>query len=130
MTPELLELKKKAIDEMVSYMKYGAADSEDDPEYDPDFDAGYTQKHVDRCSKIIDEFFASLQAVANRNRNAGILKAVKVTVGKLNTLNDRCDGGLIETDQREDLCALINRAAKQAGLESDQDDVTEEWREW
>ena len=62
MTPELLELKKKAIDEMVGYMKYGAAEDENDPEYDPDFDAGYTQKHVDQVRKILDEFLSSLEA--------------------------------------------------------------------
>lgn len=129
MTPKLMKLKKKTLDGMIDYMKYGGADDENDPEYDPEFDAGYTQKHVDQCSKIIDDLFDSLKAVSGAKRQESIMKAVKTAVVKLNKLNDKCDGGLIETDQREDFCELIISAAKQAGLESD-DDITEEWREW
>ena len=58
------------------------------------------------------------------------MKAVKTAVVKLNKLNDRCDGSLIETDQREQLCELIITAARGAGLSSDKYDITEEWREW
>jgi hypothetical protein len=54
---------------------------------------------------------------------------VKRVVLKLNKLNASCDGALIETDQREDLCELIQTAAKSAGLNSDQD-ATVSWREW
>ena len=39
-------------------------------------------------------------------------------------------GGRIETDQREQLCALIITAANRAGLVSGVYDITEEWREW
>ncbi len=52
---------------------------------------------------------------------------VQHTIEQLNALNESCDGCLIETDQREELCLLILAAAKDAGLESD-DDVTEQWR--
>jgi hypothetical protein len=130
MTPKLFRLKKKTIDGMISYMKYGGAADEKDPEYDPDFDAGYTQKHVDQCSKIIDDLFASLKAASDAKRHESLVNAVKVAVVKLNKLNERCDGALIETDQREDLCELIISAAKQAGLKSGKADITAEWREW
>jgi hypothetical protein len=130
MTPELLELKKEIIDGMYSFMKYGGADDENDPEYDPEYDAGYTQKHIDQCSKIIDEFFSALANIPNLKKNESILKSVKAAVVKLNKLNDKCDSSIIETDQREQLCELIITAANHAGLESNVDDVTEEWREW
>ncbi len=130
MTPELLELKKEIIDGMVSFMKFGGADDENDPEYDPEYDAGYTQKHIDQCSKIIDEFFSALKNTPDLKKNESILKTVKATVVKLNKLNDKCDGSIIETDQREQLCELIITAAKHAGIESNEDDITEEWREW
>ena len=131
MTPDLMNLKQRAMDEMVSYMKFGAAEDENDPEYDPDFDAGYTQKHVDECGEIIDDLFSALSALPDTNRSDEIRKAVKWAVVKLNKLNDKCDGSLIETDQREDLCALLLGAAKTAGLDSaDGEDITEEWREW
>lgn len=130
MNQEILELKQKIIDGMVSYMKNGGADGENDPEYDIEFDAGYTQKHVDRCSVIIDEFLASLEKTPEAQKNKYIMAAVKKTVLRLNKLNKGCDGSLIETDQREDLCKLIISAASHAGLGSSEDDITEEWREW
>ncbi len=127
---DIVRLRKAAIDGMVSYMKYGAAESEADPDFDEDFDAGYTQADIDRCAKIVDELLASLEGVPETKRNEAILKAVKAAVIKLNKLNDRCDGFLIETDQREQLCELIITAAQRAGLVSSVYDITEQWREW
>ena len=127
---DVLRLRKASLDDMVSYMKYGAAESGTDPDFDPDFDAGYTQADIDRCAKILDEFLSSLEGVPRGEKNDSILKAVKTVVVKLNKLNERCDGLLIETDQREQLCALIIAATKRAGLVSSVHDITEEWREW
>jgi len=130
MNQEILEVKQALIDGMIEYMKYGGAVDENDPEYDPEFDAGYTQKHVDRCSEIIDEFLASLEKTPEAQKNEYIMDTVKKTILRLNELNEECDGGLIETDQREDLAKLINLAARHAGLESSAYDITYEWREW
>ena len=130
MNQEILELKDSAIDDMVDYMKYGGAEDENDPEYDPEFDAGYTQEHVDRCLAIVDEFLDSLEKPPEAKKNEYILAAAKKTVLKLNKLNEECDYSLIGTDQREDLAELINLAAKHAGLESSVYDITEEWRDW
>jgi hypothetical protein len=127
---EILNLKQQIIDDMISYMKYGGADGENHRADDPEFDAGYTQKHVDQCSVILDEFLALLEKPPETQKNKYIMAVVKNTVLKLNKLNEKCDGGLIETDQREDICKLIISAAHQAGLESGNIDITEEWREW
>ena len=127
---DILRLRKAALDGMVSYMKYGAAESESDPNFDPDFDAGYTQADIDRCARIIDGFLASLEGLPKGKRNESILKLVKAAVLKLNKLNERCDGALIETYEREQLCELIITATKRAGLVSDVYDITEEWRAW
>src|SRR5215813_4716307 len=103
MNQEILEVKKDLIDGMTKYRKYGGAVDENDSEYDPEFDAGYAQKHVDRCSEIIDDFLASMEKTPEDQKNKYIIAAVKKTVLRLNKLNDECDGSLIETDQREDL---------------------------
>jgi hypothetical protein len=121
-----LKLKQKIIDSMISYMKYGGDLNENDPE----FDAGYAQKHVDRCSAIIDDFLASLEKTPETQKNKYIMAVVRKTILRLNKLNERCDGNLIETGQREDLCKLVNSVARHAGLESSADDITYEWREW
>ena len=130
MTPEIQRMRRQAIESMVHFMKYGGAESESDPDFDPQFDAGYTQEHVDECAGIIDAYLATVSAITGVDRDRRILDAVKSVVLALNALNDRCDGTLIETDQREELCPLIIAAARLAGLTADQYDVTEEWREW
>jgi hypothetical protein len=130
MNQEILEVKRELIDDLVRYMKYGGAVDENDPECDPEFDAGYTQEHVDRCSEIVDDFLASLEKAPEAQKNKYIMVAVKKTILRLNELNEECGGSLIETDQREDLAKLINFAAKHAGLKSSADDITYKWREW
>jgi hypothetical protein len=72
-----------------------------------------------------------LQKTPNAQKDKYIMAAVKKSVLSLNALNEECDGGLIETDQREELAKLIILAARHAGLESSaDDDITYEWREW
>ena len=48
---------------------------------------------------------------------------------RVRSLNARCNGHLIETDQRENLCDLINRGAGAAGVGAGAD-LTAAWREW
>src|SRR5262245_45159456 len=99
----LQKLKRTAIKGMLRYMKYGGAENKSDPDYDPDFDAGYTQKHVDRCAKILDEYLDALQGLSGTSENEEILNSAKKTVLRLNKLNNECDGSLIETGQREEI---------------------------
>ncbi len=118
----IAEVKQRLIDGMIEFI-------DGDPELpDDDFDCGYTRADVDRCSSIIDAYLSEL-AANNGAGEAAIILTIKKAVLQLNELNDECGGGLIETDQREDLCELLLVAARQNGL-STTDDVTEEWREW
>jgi hypothetical protein len=86
----------------------------------------YPLAKVDECGRILDAFLA---AVNKARDSLAIMAQVKSTVLALNALNDECDGALIETDQREQLCELILEAANTAGLAT-ADDITEQWREW
>jgi hypothetical protein len=119
------EHKAAILESMVNYLN----GDEDLPKYDP----GYTQDHIERCAALIDQYIKEIQAqeiVANR---AAILAAAKKFVIALNRLNEECNGSLIETMQREDLCALIFFGAQRAKLPEDyvhKVDFTEEWREW
>jgi hypothetical protein len=129
MNQRIGELRNNLIAGMQEYMKLGGADDESDPEYDPDFDAGYTQKHIDQCDQILNAFFADLGRVPQENREKAITDAVRTAVLAFNELNEQCDFGLIETDQREDLCSILLLGARDAGLAT-VDDITMEWREW
>jgi hypothetical protein len=114
-------------------MKLGGAEDEADPDYDPGFDAGYTQAEIDRSAKIIDTYLASLANAANvsaARKEDSIMAAVKAAVLDFNKLNAECEQPIIETDQREMLCELIISAALEAGLEPEEYDITEQWREW
>lgn len=116
------EVKRRLLNGMIAFM------DGDDEEPDDAFDCGYTREDVDRCSSMIDAYLNDV----TENRGAGdseIVLAVKKVVLGLNELNNNCGGGLIETDQREDLCQIILMAAQENGLTTT-DDVTEQWREW
>ncbi len=94
--------------------------------------ADYSQEHINKCEKILYEFVLSVQQAGREgtSRDAFIMVNVKSAVLKLNVLNKECNGGLIETDQREQICDLITYAALNAGLVTDLEDITWEWREW
>ncbi len=130
MNDTIKHLQREFIADISNYMKFGGAEDESDPNYDPGFDAGYSQEHIDRSSEILDTFVSKLEHVSDSNRNAEIMEAVKTAVLELNALNDECDGSMIETDQREQLCEIIISAARDAGLVTSEYDITEEWREW
>jgi hypothetical protein len=87
----------------------------------------YSQEDIESCLAIVDRYLAKVSK-GSLPKNQ-IIKAVELAVVELNVLNENCDGNLIETDQREDLCALILGAAQQAGLDTEED-ITEMWREW
>ena len=90
-------------------------------------DVSYDEQHVAECERILNEHATSI----DRSRDAAAaLVAVRNTVMKLNALNDRCDGALIETDQREQICEFIIQAGAMRGFNRPDEDVTEEWREW
>lgn len=116
------ELKQRLLDGMIEFM------GGDPDEPDDGFDCGYTTEDVDHCSSIVDAYLHDV-AAANSASESDILLLVKDVVLKINELNANCGHGLIETDQREDLCEIILVAAQQNGLTTT-DDVTEEWREW
>ena len=118
------QVKGRLLEGMIEFMQ----PDEDDPDPDPDYDCGYVQSDIDRCESIVDEYVASISNLQTPSQNE-ILKQIEVVVKKLNQLNAACDGTLIETDQREDLCQIILCVAVNAGLDTD-DDVTENYREW
>jgi hypothetical protein len=114
------ELKRSVLAGMVEYMDYVKAGNGD---------PGYTQDDVNRCERIIDAYLSSLTMAPDGGKEQFILAAVQAVILELNRLNDDCKGTIIETDQREDLCPLIELAAKEAGLASDSD-ITYQWRQW
>ncbi len=59
-----------------------------------------------------------------------VLKEVEEITLNLNSLNERCEYSLLETDEREMICSIINDAAFLAGIENNNEDLTEKYREF
>lgn len=116
---ELRTLKTEALAGMREYLA-GVIDSGGEP--------GYTAADVGECGRILDAYLARVAGATHGDQDS-IRAAVQEVVLALNVLNERCNGNLIETDQREQLCELILRAASAAGVGSGED-ITEPWREW
>jgi hypothetical protein len=115
---DLFALKDDIINGMISYMEGGNA-----------FD-DYSQEDVDKCNAILLNYLNSVSTSSMQGDSEKIMTAVEETVIALNRLNESCDYALIETGERESMCELIINAAAQVGLETEEYDITEPWREW
>lgn len=91
--------------------------------------ADYTREDVAACEGLIHHYLESLAALDPVTDEA-IMEQVKALVLALNDLNEATDYGLIETEAREAIWAVIQESAVDCGLQDVPDDVTEEWRDW
>jgi hypothetical protein len=96
-------------------------------EYMSDAEVTYDEGDIRRCGEILDSFMA---AIGTADSRAAARACVQEAVTLLNQLNAAAGEELIETDQREDICALIIAAGAQLGFNAPDEDVTEQWREW
>ncbi len=110
---KLISLRNSVTEGMLDYMNEG--------------DVNYTKTEVEECRRILEEHIEALSCTLDRN---SAMKCVKTTVLKLNELNESAGEELIETDQRENICEYIIKAGAFLGFNGEDDDVTEEWREW
>ncbi len=111
--PELRKLLAQLTVGMLEYMTSG--------------NASYTEDDVDRCRNILVSYTEQLERAKNREESQALVKA---TVLKLNNLNESTGAELIETDQREAICGFITKAGAIKGFNSENEDVTERWRQW
>ena len=93
-----------------------------------DDEPAYLKEHVEECDQILTSF---INKVASNSSSDFLWVSAQVEslVQKLNELNFKLDHQLIETDQREDICALIELVFQNEGHEY-KEDITEAWREW
>ncbi len=110
----MLALKADLFDGIREYMQ----DSED---------ISYTEKDILKCENIVNEYLEKLPSTKSKKEG---LKLVQKTVVALNKLNEKCDYELLETDQRELVCTIIINAGNLMGYNEEDEDITEEWREF
>lgn len=109
-------LQQTVISPMTAYMQ----DSED---------CGFTQNDVAKCESLILEYLSALEGMEEPT-DAKIMQHVQTLVLSLNELNEKTDFCLLETEERECICEIIQSSAIAYGLTDPEDDITEEWREW
>ncbi|HUI93069.1 MAG TPA: hypothetical protein VLX68_12550 [Chitinivibrionales bacterium] len=110
---ELINLRDDAIDGMIGYLSFE--------------DATYTRDDVEECKNILEEHLVMLSRARN---NATATECVKETVQRLNDLNSKVGGELIQSDQRGEISEYMCKAGAMLGFNKEYEDVTEKWREW
>ena len=92
-------------------------------------DADFSRSDVEKCEEILTHYLDSLAALSNPT-DQEIMDCVQEAVLALNQLNENTDYAMIETEERENIWALIQTSAVECGLQNPAHDITEEWREW
>lgn len=114
-----LEVNETVIRPMLAYMRECAGDG----------GCGFSVFHVLKCKRLIFAYLKTLSRM-KAPTDAEIMEAVKNLVLALNELNEKAEYALLETEERENICDIIQRSAEECGLLQEIDDVTEEWRDW
>ena len=92
-------------------------------------ECGFTKADVAKCESLILTYLSALENLAEPT-NEKIMQHVQTLVLALNELNEKTDFCLLETEERECICEIIQSSAITYGLTDPEDDITEEWREW
>ncbi len=99
-------------------------------------DSGLDQYTPEACAAFAAVFEQLIEKLAALGEDAPEVQKIalfQVAVEALNSLNDE-DDSLIETGEREDLCALCNVVLRAAGIDpskyGDGEGPATEWRDW
>ena len=93
----------------------------------------YTQENCNKTKKVFDDLIDSLINIGEHANENEKIQQFKKAILSTNKLNEEIHG-LIETDEREDLCELTNKITIACGLDpqkfGDGEGIASEWREW
>ncbi|WP_091015149.1 hypothetical protein [Paenibacillus amylolyticus] len=90
----------------------------------------FTEERLLMSDQVLDTYLHQLTALQETKDSERMMKAVEEVVVRFNEMNE-ANGYFIETMEREELANFIDKAARLAGLDIEEDeDITEEWREW
>ena len=89
----------------------------------------FTEERLLMSDQALDTYLHQLIALQETQDSERMMKAVEEVVLRFNEMNE-ANGYFIETMEREELADFIDKAARLAGLGIQDEDITEEWREW
>lgn len=90
----------------------------------------FTMEDVKLLGICLDEFVDDLELLGKKAIEDDIMDATEKALNALNTLDENTDHTLIGLEEQEYIKNFMNRAARHAGWDNDEDDVTEEWWYW
>ncbi len=100
------------------------------------FDQGfeqYTEENCGRFKVVFDRLISDLTRLGEQSPSTDKVEAFKKAILALNNINAE-DSSLIETGEREDLCALVDQITIACGLNPKDfgggEGIASEWREW
>lgn len=93
----------------------------------------YTEENCNKTQKAFDELINGLIKIGENASETQKTALFKAAILKTNQLNETIEG-LIETEEREELCALINKITLACRLDpkkyGEGEGLAGEWREW
>ncbi len=89
----------------------------------------FTDEDIDQCKSLIDSYLEALAAM-DEPTDEVIMAQVEKLILALNDLDEQTNHCMIETGEREAICALVQESAIAFGLQEYSYDITEDWREW
>ncbi len=94
----------------------------------------YAPANRKEAQAIFDKLIDALLELGASAPEEKKLELFKTAIVATNRLNDKLDGSLIETEEREELCELTNKIALACGLDpkryGDGEGPASEWRDW
>lgn len=95
----------------------------------------YTEENCNAAKAIFDSLISELISLGESATEEDKLAKFKTAVELLNELNDEIGGVLIETEERDDLCGLINLVTEKSGIDpkkygSGGEGPANLWRDW
>ena len=101
-----------------------------EPLYEQEGEEGVTKENIVRLGDALDKYIDGMESLGKDASEEEILEKVEKLVVDINEINSDADDFLISAPEQEFLCRFINRSARWAGLETEEEDITWEWRYW
>lgn len=100
----------------------------------------FPDEFIDKAENLLKDFVAAIdQCPTSAQGFPQVMRGVETLVVALNRLNEEFDFEVIETDEREDLCAFIEETIIARGIDIEalaaaqncsRHEITDQWREW
>lgn len=101
--------------------------------YFPDMEQ-YTEDNCMAAQAILDALIDSLLQLGEEASEDQKVEKFRIAVEALNELNEETGHALIETEEREELCELLDAITVAANLDprdyADGEGIADEWRDW